>query len=188
MSQPTVAAEIHQPLDVHGHLAPKVALDDVVAVDDLADLQHLLVGQLRHPPGIRDSDFRHDFIGLFRPDPVDILQCNNDAFVGRYVDAGDAGHSYSLLLQAQAQRPAPLCPPDLAVLAFVFNGLRAAFLTPAVRAPRRLGLASLGAGVLARICGDLAGGFLAAAPRSTRSMALPTCGIGAIPSTERSTL
>ena len=102
MPQPTVAAEIHQPLDVHGHLAPKVALDDVVAVDDLADLQHFLVGQLRHPAGIRDSDFRHDFIGLFRPDPVDILQCNNDAFVGRYVDAGDAGHSYSLLLPAQA--------------------------------------------------------------------------------------
>src|SRR5215475_9573547 len=102
VSQPTLAAEIHQPLDVHGHLAPKVALDDVVAVDDLADLQHLLVGQLRHPPGIRDSDFRHDFIGLFRPDPVDILQCNNDAFVGRYVDAGDAGHSYSLLLPAQS--------------------------------------------------------------------------------------
>src|SRR5215469_8560443 len=46
MSQPTVAAEIHQPLDVHGHLAPKVALDDVVAVDDLADLQHFLVGML----------------------------------------------------------------------------------------------------------------------------------------------
>jgi hypothetical protein len=37
---------------------------------------------------------------------VDILQCNNDAFVGRYVDAGDAGHSYSLLLPAQAKRPA----------------------------------------------------------------------------------
>src|SRR6266581_3145432 len=102
MSQPTVAAEIHQPLDVHGHLAPKVAFDDVVAVDDLADLEHLLVSELRHPPGIRDSDFRHDFIGLFRPDPVDILQCNNDAFVGRYVDAGDAGHSYSLLLPARA--------------------------------------------------------------------------------------
>src|SRR2546427_310918 len=71
-------------------------------LDPLADLQHLLVGELRHAPGIRDSDFRHDFIGLFRPDPVDILQCNNDAFVGRYVDAGDAGHSYSLLLPAQA--------------------------------------------------------------------------------------
>src|SRR5258708_4906021 len=132
MPQPTVAAEIHQPLDVHGHLAPKVALDDVVAVDDLADLQHLLVGQLRHPAGMR--------------------------------------------------------PPDLAVLAFVFNGLRAAFLTPAVLVPRPLCLPSLPAAVLARFSGALAGGFLTAAPRSTRSMALPTCGIGAMPSTERNTL
>src|SRR5262249_43453788 len=33
---------------------------------------------------------------------MDILQCNNDAFVGRYVDAGDAGHSLPLLLPARA--------------------------------------------------------------------------------------
>ena len=77
MTQPAVAAEVHQPLDVHGRLAPEIALDHVVAVDHLADLQHLLVGQLGHPALIRNPDFLHDFIGLFRPDPMDILQCNN---------------------------------------------------------------------------------------------------------------
>src|SRR6185503_1444448 len=46
MAQPAIAAEIHQPLDVHGDLAPQIALDHVVAVDHLADLQHLLIGQL----------------------------------------------------------------------------------------------------------------------------------------------
>jgi hypothetical protein len=37
---------------------------------------------------------------------MDILQCNNDALVGRYVDAGDAGHSHSLLLPTATTRPA----------------------------------------------------------------------------------
>src|SRR5258705_4981160 len=106
MSQPTVAAEVHQPLDVHGDLASQVALNDIVAVDDFADLQHLLVGQLRPPPGVRDPDLRHDFIGLFRPDPMDILQSNDDALIGRYIDAGDAGHSHSLLLPPRSKRPA----------------------------------------------------------------------------------
>src|SRR5215510_2920827 len=102
MTQPSVAAEVHQPLDIHRHLAPQVALDYVVAVDDFANLQHFLVGQLRYPAGLRNTDFLHDFICLFRPDAMDILQCNNNAFVGRYIDAGDAGHSYSLLLPAQS--------------------------------------------------------------------------------------
>jgi hypothetical protein len=33
------------------------------------------------------------------------LQRNNDAFVGRYVDTGDAGHGHSLLLPAQSRPP-----------------------------------------------------------------------------------
>src|SRR6266508_1544063 len=106
MSQPPVAAKIHQPLDVHGDFAPQIALNHIVAVDDLTDLQPFLLGQLRHPAGLRDSDFLHDFIGLFWPDPMDILQCNNDALVGRYVDAGDAGHSQSLLLPTASTWPA----------------------------------------------------------------------------------
>src|SRR6266513_165778 len=49
MPQPAVATEVHQPLDIHGHFAPQVPLDHIVAVDHLADLQHFLVGQLRYP-------------------------------------------------------------------------------------------------------------------------------------------
>src|SRR3977135_516607 len=106
MSQPSIAAEVHEPLDVHRPLAPQVSLHDIIAVDDLADLEHLLIGQLRHPPRVGNSDFPHDFTGLFGPDPMDVLQCNNDAFVGRYIDAGDAGHGHALLLPAQSRWPA----------------------------------------------------------------------------------
>src|SRR5262245_15498500 len=101
MPQPAVAPQVHQPLDVHRDFAPQVTLHDVVAVDDLADLQHFLVGQLGHSALVRDPDFRHDFVGLFSPDAMDILQCNNDTLVGGYVDAGDASHGHSLLLPAR---------------------------------------------------------------------------------------
>src|SRR3712207_82686 len=46
VAQPAIGPEIHQALDVHRDLAAEAALDDVVAVDRLADLQDLGIGQL----------------------------------------------------------------------------------------------------------------------------------------------
>jgi hypothetical protein len=42
---------------------------------------------------------------------MDILQCNNNAFVGRYIDTGDAGHGPSLLgcrRKANSRRVVPI--------------------------------------------------------------------------------
>ena len=52
MTQPAVAAEIHQSLDVHGDFAPQIALDHIVAVDHFAQLKHFLIGQLGYPARI----------------------------------------------------------------------------------------------------------------------------------------
>src|SRR6476659_5225088 len=79
VTQTPIAAEIHQPLDVHGNLAPQIAFDHVVAVDHLADLQHLLVGQLRYPTLHRDVDLRHDVLGILLADAMDVLERNDDA-------------------------------------------------------------------------------------------------------------
>src|SRR5215211_7625551 len=95
--QAAIAAKIHQAFDVHGHIAPQVALDHVVAVDDLADLQHFLVGELRDPSRLRNSHFGHDLIGLGGADAVDVLQRDHDALVGRNVDACDTGQGLFLL-------------------------------------------------------------------------------------------
>src|ERR1700749_1222210 len=46
MTEPTIAAEIHQPLDVDTGLATQIAFDDVVAVDHFTDLEHFGVGEL----------------------------------------------------------------------------------------------------------------------------------------------
>src|SRR5258708_24428973 len=45
MAQAAIAAEIHQPLDVHRHLPPEIAFDGEFAVDELADAQDLVLGQ-----------------------------------------------------------------------------------------------------------------------------------------------
>ena len=34
MAAAAVATEIHQPLDVHGHFAPAITLDDILLLDD----------------------------------------------------------------------------------------------------------------------------------------------------------
>src|SRR6185295_10811084 len=53
VAQATVAAKVHEPLDVHRHFAPQIALDDIVAVDHFAQLQHFLIGKLRYPARVR---------------------------------------------------------------------------------------------------------------------------------------
>src|SRR5215467_1081822 len=90
--QPPIAPKVHQALDIHRHFAPQIALDHVVTIDDFANLQHLLVGQLGYPTLVRNPDFLHDFAGLFRPDAMDVLECDDHAFVSGYVDTGDARH------------------------------------------------------------------------------------------------
>ena len=44
VAKSTVAAKIHQALDVNCNLAAKIALDHVIAVDRLANLQDFRVG------------------------------------------------------------------------------------------------------------------------------------------------
>src|ERR1700675_329056 len=93
MTQPTIASEVHQTFDVHGGFAPQIALDHIVVVDHFADLQDLLVGELRHPPLVRNPRLGHDLPGLGRPDAVDILEPDEDPFVGWNVNTSDTGQS-----------------------------------------------------------------------------------------------
>ena len=72
--------------------AAQVALDHVVAVDGLADLQDFLVGELVDAPGVLDADLGHDLAGLRLADPMDVLQRDHDALVGGDVDASDTSH------------------------------------------------------------------------------------------------
>src|SRR3984885_2142278 len=107
MTQPAVAAEIHEPLDVHCDFTSQIALDDIVAVNHFAKLQHFLVRQLRHPAGLGYRHFLHDFLGFGGANAVDILQPDHHALVGWDIDASDTGHVSLLLVRAGAGVPTP---------------------------------------------------------------------------------
>src|SRR4029079_17984327 len=92
MAQAAIAAQIHQPLDVHGDVAPQIAFDRIVAVDGLADLQHLRVGQLVDTALLRYACLGADILGELRPDAVDVLEGNDHALLRRDVYACDASH------------------------------------------------------------------------------------------------
>src|SRR5437868_11650320 len=93
MAQAAVAAKVHQALDVQLDFAPEIALNNVVAVDHLADVENLLVRELRHAPLRRKVQLFHDLAGLRLADAMDVLQRNNDALVGRKIDTRDTSHS-----------------------------------------------------------------------------------------------
>src|SRR3954466_4584591 len=72
MAKPAVAGEVHQPLDVHCGLTAKVALDRMVLVDRLADVQHLLVGKVLDALLGRNAELLGDLLGRGPANSVDV--------------------------------------------------------------------------------------------------------------------
>src|ERR1700754_1748498 len=92
MTQAAIAAKVHQPLDVDASLAAKVTLDDVVAVDHFADLQHLRVAELTDATLRRELHLVHDLGRALRADAMDVLQRDQHALIGWDIHAGNTGH------------------------------------------------------------------------------------------------
>src|SRR5215475_14839708 len=92
VTQAAIAPKVHEPLDVDAGFAAKVALHDIVAVDHFADLYHFLVAQLADATRLGDLDLFNNVGRDFRTDAMDILKRDQDALVGRDVDAGNTGH------------------------------------------------------------------------------------------------
>src|SRR5690242_6636826 len=92
MAQSAIAAEDHQPLDVHVDFASQIAFHHIVTVDDFANLQNLLVGELGDARRVGDVHLVDDLTRLVRPDAVDVLERDDHALVGRQVNTRDTGH------------------------------------------------------------------------------------------------
>ena len=87
-----VAIDFDQPTDVLAHFTAKVSLDRVLLVDEFADADHLLVGQLaRFGVGV-DPRRREDLVRTREPDPKYVRESDLDALVVRNVDAGNSCH------------------------------------------------------------------------------------------------
>src|SRR5262249_35424048 len=93
MTQTSIAAKVHEALDVDAGLAAKVALDDIVAVDHFADLKHFLVAQLADPALFGNLHLLYDVGRDLGADAMDVLQRDQYALVGGNIDAGNTGHS-----------------------------------------------------------------------------------------------
>src|SRR5262245_34396916 len=92
MAQAPVTAEIHQALDIHRDVAAKIAFHDIVAIDDLADLDDLRFGQLTDAPIRWNGDLGANLPGEGIANPMNIRQSHLDPLVGRDVHACDSGH------------------------------------------------------------------------------------------------
>src|SRR5262249_57314825 len=106
-----VRAEIHVPLDVHRHVAAKVALDLVLLIDDLADLHHLVVAQIIALLVLVDPGLAEDLVGQRAPDPEQVRQRHLHPLVAREVDSSDTRHLRLLALPLLVAGGFSLPPP-----------------------------------------------------------------------------
>src|SRR5262249_41976950 len=87
-----VRPDLDLALDVLRGLAPKVTLDLVGAVDELADAAHLVLGQVADLGPPLDAGALDDLERPCGPDAVDVPKRDVHALVPRKVDACDPGH------------------------------------------------------------------------------------------------
>ena len=92
VTQPAIAGEVHQPLDVHRGLAAQIALHRVIGVDRFADVQDFLIAQVLNTAFRRDLQLLGDFLGLGPPNAVDVGKRDLNALVGGDVDPGNTCH------------------------------------------------------------------------------------------------
>ncbi len=92
MALTAVAADLDQPLDVHGDFLAEIALDLLPLFDDLADLVDLVLGQGLDLLVLVDLGLGQDLVGLGTADPVDVGQADFDPFLGGKSDACDTCH------------------------------------------------------------------------------------------------
>src|SRR5947208_1225461 len=131
MADAAIAADIHEALDAHGHLAAQVALDLVLAIDDVAHPRRFLVAPGLDPLAGVDPGVGEDLPGGRDTDPVDVLDRDLAALVARQVHSGNACHTWlscSLALALLVARILAddahdaLAPHDLAMLAPNLDG------------------------------------------------------------------
>src|SRR4051794_24271262 len=97
MAQAAVGADLHQPFDVLGALAPQVALD-LAVLDRLTQADDLVLGQVLRLGLSIDFGLGEDFLRRRTADPEDVGEPDFDPFIDRDVDAGDSCHRSALPL------------------------------------------------------------------------------------------
>src|ERR1700722_3154954 len=97
-TDPAIAPDIHQALDVHGDRRAEGALDAIIALDDLAQPIHVGVRQLTHAQRGADPRGGDDLGGVPTANPEDVGQPDLDLLVAREVNTGNTSHALALPL------------------------------------------------------------------------------------------
>src|SRR5690606_24072020 len=96
MTQAAIAAQIHQPLDVHGHFTAQIALHRETA-DFVTQTLQFRIGHILDLGAGCDAGGSADFLRTHVADAKDGSQGNNGVLVVRYVYPCNTGHSVTLI-------------------------------------------------------------------------------------------
>src|SRR5688572_14542264 len=98
MTQAAVAADFHQPLDVHGDLLAEIALHAADLFEHPADLADVVFGQILDADVRADARRGQDVVRPLAPDAVDIREADLDPLRPRQIDACNTRHRLPLPL------------------------------------------------------------------------------------------
>jgi hypothetical protein len=73
-------------------LPSQVAFDRVIPIDQLANAQHLVIGQFMYAPLRRNADIAADLKGLGSTNTVDVSEPDRDSLLIGDIDTRDARH------------------------------------------------------------------------------------------------
>src|SRR5262245_22265286 len=112
-----VRADVHEPLHVHGHVAPQVTLDLQFALDDLAHACRLIVGPGFHALAGIDARLVQHPLGRRLPDAIDVRERDLTPLLPRQIHSSDPCHMSLHLPRSSAgfAGPPPTSPLTLLV-------------------------------------------------------------------------
>src|SRR5437867_11381908 len=93
VTETAIAADLLEPFDVQRDLAAEVALHRIAAIDDLADLGDLGLGEIADARGEIDPRLLEDLARRRRPDAVDVAQGDVHSLLAWDVNTRDTGHA-----------------------------------------------------------------------------------------------
>jgi hypothetical protein len=96
MPHAPIAADVDEAPDIHVYLASKIALDTLLAVDDVPDTGKLGLAKVFYPWVTFDTGFLDHIFGLRGPDPKYVGNGYLNPLVVRYVDSGNDCHALPL--------------------------------------------------------------------------------------------
>src|SRR5258708_30175542 len=79
MPHAAIAADFHQPLDVHRDLLAEIAFDAALLFNHPADLSHIVFGQILDADVGVDPSLLENAVRAHAPDPIDVGEPDFDA-------------------------------------------------------------------------------------------------------------